>query len=461
MIMTGMNSNPSERARVDDSSGKQPQKDRKGMPEFRKDAVTGQWVIIARERAKRPFAFNMTRQPPQEGPCPFCRSEERQTPSEVLAYRPPGSMRDAPDWWLRVVPNKYPALVAHEPVRRAGNGMYDMINGMGIHEVVIETPRHDAHIATMTTHEVEEIIWAYRDRTVEMCKDPRLEYVMIFKNHRAEAGASLDHPHSQIIATPIIPKRVEEELNGAQRYFEYKERCVFCDMIAQEIKDNERIVFESDLFISFMPYASRFPFECCILPKEHASFFHDIQRTRSRISPRSCTRHPASEEHSQRSPVQLDASHDTAAQQREPLLSLAHGDYPELTRPAGFRVGYGFLYQSVCTRGRCTRLVAGAAAVETVRERGDPGRSSRESPGAPEPPGCCATGDGIAMERATTPACTQLHSPREAIEERQPLGILWNFGLLVSVDARIPVLTGVPTAIRGADSCRPEASAPG
>jgi UDPglucose--hexose-1-phosphate uridylyltransferase len=250
-----------------------------GMPEFRKDPVTGRWVIIASERARRPSAFIMDRTLRQEGFCPFCPGNERHTPDEVLAYRPAGSAPNRPDWWLRVVPNKYPALVRDHPVHRSGSGMYDRIDGMGVHEVFIETPNHDEHIGLMPERQIEEIIWAYRDRFVEMHKDQRLEYVMIFKNHQREAGASLDHPHSQMIAMPIVPKRVQEELDGAQRFYDYKERCVFCDIIAEEQRENQRVVIENELFIAIMPFASRFPFECWILPKKHTSSFHDIQKS--------------------------------------------------------------------------------------------------------------------------------------------------------------------------------------
>jgi UDPglucose--hexose-1-phosphate uridylyltransferase len=128
------------------------------MPEFRKDPVNGRWVIIATERAKRPAAFIMEKTPRQEGFCPFCTGNEVHTPEEVLAYRSPSTARNAPGWWVRVVPNKFPALVANEPVKRSGDGMYDRINGMGQHEVIIETPDHHGHIGDMDPWQVEEII---------------------------------------------------------------------------------------------------------------------------------------------------------------------------------------------------------------------------------------------------------------------------------------------------------------
>lgn len=250
------------------------------MPEFRKDPVTGRWVIIASERARRPSAFVMAKKTmPLADDCPFCPGHENHTPNEVLAYRPPHSQHDSPGWWVRVVPNKFPALSSTVDLERSGDGMYDRITGIGRHEVVIEHPGHDTGIADMPAEQIQEIIWAYRDRMLAMRQDPRIEYVMIFKNHLHEAGASLKHPHSQIISLPIVPKRAQEELTGAKEYYRYKERCVYCDMIAQELKDDLRIVYENEQFISFVPFAAIQPFECWILPKHHGAFFHDIQKS--------------------------------------------------------------------------------------------------------------------------------------------------------------------------------------
>jgi UDPglucose--hexose-1-phosphate uridylyltransferase len=133
-------------------------------------------------------------------------------------------------------------------------------------------------MADYAVKDVEEILWAYRDRMLELLKDARLRYIMIFKNHKKEAGASLDHPHSQIIALPIVPKRVKEELDGAKEYYVFKERCVFCDMIRQERESRIRVIEENDDFLAFAPFASRFPFETWILPKQHAIHFIDIQK---------------------------------------------------------------------------------------------------------------------------------------------------------------------------------------
>ncbi|MBI5155369.1 galactose-1-phosphate uridylyltransferase [Candidatus Poribacteria bacterium] len=249
------------------------------MPELRKDPVTGRWVIISAERAKRPA--KLVRPVPTnkiDAFDPFLPGGEDKTPGEVLAYRPPGSAANSPGWWLRVVPNKFPALETQGEIRRSGDGMYDLMNGIGQHEIVIETPDADIQLPDMDEEQVQEVIWAFRDRSVEMHKDSRFRYVLIFKNYGKEAGASIWHPHSQIIALPIVPKNVQEELEGARRYHDYKERCVYCDMSHQEIKDQRRIVMENDGFVAFCPYAPRFPFETWILPKPHEQFFSDVTK---------------------------------------------------------------------------------------------------------------------------------------------------------------------------------------
>lgn len=248
------------------------------MPELRKDPVTNRWVIIATERAKRPSQYGKIEEERKGGFCPFCPGNEKTTPPEVLSYRSSNSLRDQEGWWLRVVPNKFPALQLEGPFKRSGQGMYDRMTGFGGHEVLVESPHHDHTYADLPEEQIQEIIWALRDRTVELRKDRRMKYIMIFKNWGREAGASLEHPHTQIIGLPIVPKRVQEELAESAKYYDFKERCVFCDIIQQELSDAERIVAENDSFLSFMPFASRFPFETWIIPKEHSSFFNDIQK---------------------------------------------------------------------------------------------------------------------------------------------------------------------------------------
>jgi len=246
------------------------------MPELRKDPVTGRWVIIATERAKRPKSFNISKAPRQTGPCPFCPGNEGMTPPEISAVRPHGGEPNNGGWSLRVVPNKYPALRIEGGLDRKGEGMFDKMNGIGAHEVIIETPDHEKSIADLSEAQVADIIRAYKTRTQDLERDARFRYVLIFRNHGATAGASLDHAHSQIIATPIVPKRVQEEIHGATQYYEYKERCVFCDMISEETAAGKRVILENDEFVVISPFAARFPFETWLLPKKHASNFSQL-----------------------------------------------------------------------------------------------------------------------------------------------------------------------------------------
>ncbi len=250
------------------------------MAELRRDLVIGRWVIISTDRGKRPSDFSVEEFPGGEGKkCPFCEGNEAMTPPEILSYRKKGTDPNNPGWWIRVVPNKFPALRIEGKLNKRGKGIYDMMNGVGAHEVIIETPQHIDDISSLEQKVVEEVIWTYRARMMDLMKDPRFEYVLIFKNRGREAGASLNHSHSQLIATPIVPKRVEEELAGSKEYFDFKERCVFCDIMCQEIDLKERVLWEDKNFLSFCPFASRFPYEIWILPKKHNSDFKEINQS--------------------------------------------------------------------------------------------------------------------------------------------------------------------------------------
>ena len=206
------------------------------MPELRRDPVLGRWVIIATERGKRPSDFNQESEGAKGNPasCPFCPGNEEMTPPEVGAVRPPGSQPDSAGWKLRVMPNKFPALRIEGQLGRQGVGLYDKMNGVGAHEVVVENPNHFNDLDQRELEENFLVYKAYRERIVDLSRDERFEYVLVFRNFGSRAGASLTHPHSQIIATPIIPKRVIEELQGTQQHYRFKKRCLFCDIIDQE-----------------------------------------------------------------------------------------------------------------------------------------------------------------------------------------------------------------------------------
>jgi UDPglucose--hexose-1-phosphate uridylyltransferase len=240
------------------------------LPELRKDPVTGRWVIISTERAKRPSDFIRDQVLPKLGSvCPFCPGNEDRTPPEILAYRENGNGA----WRLRVVANKFPALRVEGQLNRQGDGIYDKMNGVGAHEVIIETPEHKISLGELAEKRIEDLFWAFRDRVVDLRRDHRLSYILLFKNHGEAAGASLEHTHSQLIALPVVPKRVQEEIDGGQRYFDFRERCVFCDIIQQEAASGSRIVLETDEIQVISPYAPRFPFETWIIPKQHSSHF--------------------------------------------------------------------------------------------------------------------------------------------------------------------------------------------
>jgi UDPglucose--hexose-1-phosphate uridylyltransferase len=238
--------------------------------------VVGRWVIISTERARRPLDFP-TKQAERMsgGPCVFCAGQEARTPDEVWALRPGGTAPNTPGWLARVVPNKFPALRIEGNLERSGEGMYDRMNGVGAHEVVIEAPDHAAKIEQLPVTHLAEVLRAYRERIIDLAKDPRLQYVMVFKNHGPAAGASLDHSHSQLIATPIVPLMVEEELSGAFQHFRMKQRCIWCDILRQERHDGGRVVLEEEGFIALAPFAPRFPFETWVLPVAHESRYEE------------------------------------------------------------------------------------------------------------------------------------------------------------------------------------------
>lgn len=247
------------------------------MPELRKDPIIGRWVIISTERGKRPTDFTSVPTGRGGGFCPFCAGNESKTPPEVFAYRRPDSAKNGPGWWVRVVSNKFPALEIEGDLNRQGVGIYDKMNGVGAHEVIIETPDHEKSLSDLGETHVTEILLAWKQRMLDLKKDTRFRYILIFKNHGEAAGASLEHSHTQLIAMPIVPKRVWEEIEGSRRYYDYKERCIFCDIVSQEISDDVRVVCANENFISIEPFAARFPFETWLLPKKHLPAFEELE----------------------------------------------------------------------------------------------------------------------------------------------------------------------------------------
>ncbi len=175
-----------------------------------------------------------------------------------------------------MVPSKFPSLRVEGELDRKGEGLYDRMNGVGAHEVILETTDHLASLASLPDKQVADLMFAVRDRILDLRKDQRFRYILVFKNHGEPAGATLEHPHSQLIALPVVPKRVQEELDGARRYFEFRERCIFCDMVQQELETQKRVVLETEHFVVLCPYAARFPFETWIVPRRHESHYESL-----------------------------------------------------------------------------------------------------------------------------------------------------------------------------------------
>lgn len=251
------------------------------MPQLRRDPVIGRWVIIATERAKRPdqFAGSMEKEALEPGEkCPFCEGNESLTPPEIYALRKPGTRPNTPGWEVRVIPSITPLLNIEGDLDRRGRGLYDLMNARGAHEIIIESPRHMQE-AAVSREQLTKSLNVVLDRIQDLERDPRIKYVLMFKNYgKAAGGGHIRHSRLQIIGTPVNLKRVKEELAGAKAYFSYRERCIFCDIIKQEAEAAKRIVAESRNFIAIMPFASRFPFETWFMPKFHACDFYKIDR---------------------------------------------------------------------------------------------------------------------------------------------------------------------------------------
>jgi UDPglucose--hexose-1-phosphate uridylyltransferase len=246
------------------------------MPELRHDPIQRRWVIIASERGRRPEDFAHPQDTTPVGFCPFCEGNESKTPPEIIAVRHNGSAPNQPGWQVRVVPNKFPALRIEGGLDRKGFGVHDRMNGVGAHEVIIETPQHDVNMSDMPVEAIERVLWVYRERLIDLSRDQRFKYILIFKNYGAAAGASLSHPHSQLIATPVTPLTLAGELTSAKEHYHDKERCLFCDMIQQELESGERIVLCNDQFVALTPFASRFPFEIFLAPRYHHHSYAEI-----------------------------------------------------------------------------------------------------------------------------------------------------------------------------------------
>jgi UDPglucose--hexose-1-phosphate uridylyltransferase len=245
--------------------------------EIRQDKITKKWVIFAPARGKRPQAFkrpdNETRPPDIFDPqCPFCPGNEHMLPSITMEVPAAGNG----PWQTRIVPNRFPAVFPSGDTGRYQKGIYLAMKGYGRHEVIIESPKHNQQAALMSIREVSSVIETYHRRYTDLARAHENMMVMIFRNHGFQAGTSLIHPHSQFIATGMVPKYIQWREEAAQRYFDEWGRCVYCEIIEFESRDRRRVIFENPSFLAFVPFAAEVPFEILIMPKKHRADFGHV-----------------------------------------------------------------------------------------------------------------------------------------------------------------------------------------
>ncbi len=224
--------------------------------ELRKDPITQSWVIQEETESEWPDL----------GACPLCPGQEALCPPNVYEYP-----YRAVNWQVKVIPHLRPLYRIEGDAQRRAEGLYDKMRGLGAHEIVVENPSHHLQLTDLSDEQVAQVLRAYVSRITDLKKDQRFRYVTVFRNHGALAGRELNHPHSQVTATPFIPRRVGYELRSAQRYFMLKERCLFCDILHQELTQKVRTVEWDDQFVAFCPFASRVPYETWVMPIKHSS----------------------------------------------------------------------------------------------------------------------------------------------------------------------------------------------
>src|SRR6266571_4177071 len=262
------------------------------MPELRYNVITHDWVIIATERAKRPEEFAKKKDkkvlPVHVPTCPFCPGNEKMTPPETYvvsdttlrqsSLRPSSgpAAGSATGWRVRVTPNKFAALAYEGARERCIQGVRRTVSGVGIHEVIVETPDHSNTTARRSDREMEILIQTYLNRFKAASADPRVEQVTLFKNHGEAAGTSLEHPHSQLIGTPVITSQLRERLINSLRHYDEYGECIFCRLQEVELNEGVRVVYETPHFVALVQFAALTPFSILIMPRRHMACFSEI-----------------------------------------------------------------------------------------------------------------------------------------------------------------------------------------
>lgn len=311
------------------------------MPELRYNVLTRDWVIIATERAKRPDQFVRKKGEKKTLPsfvanCPFCPGNEKMTPAETYV------VPDTKGWRVRVTPNKFAAVAAQGERQRSNQGIRRTVTGVGLHEVIVETPDHSKTTALLGDPEVETIVQTYLNRFKFATADPRVEQVTIFKNHGDAAGTSLEHPHSQMIATPVITTQLRDRLFNALNHFDEFGECIFCRVLELELKEGARVVLETQHFIALIPFAALTPFSMLIMPRRHMACFSEMNDAEAADLARNLRRTLAKLYHGLDDPdfnyvVRTAPMEYTGVKYYHWYVSII----PRLTKMAGFELGSG------------------------------------------------------------------------------------------------------------------------
>ncbi|MGI5912797.1 MAG: galactose-1-phosphate uridylyltransferase [Syntrophomonadaceae bacterium] len=245
--------------------------------ELRKDMVRDNWVIIATDRALKPndFPINKTWEKERKSGqqfCPFCEGNEIYTTEEIAAFRDNNTLPDTPGWTIRTIPNKFSAFKLDGALELKQSGIFESCNGLGQHEVVVETPQHGVEFYELPVEKIKQIYIMLQQRYNHLAGDPRVKYIQIYKNQGLFAGASLEHSHSQILALPSVPR----ENQGLIKYYNHEGKCLLCKIKEEELASRERLVYESEHFLLICPYASRFSYETWLIPRRHTEHFAGI-----------------------------------------------------------------------------------------------------------------------------------------------------------------------------------------
>ncbi len=326
------------------------------MSQMRKDILTGSWVITAETNTVRPSDFYFTKVTKEAAFCPFCESNEAATPPEIFAIRDSNSSPNGPGWDVRVVSNSRPRLRVEGDLGRRAQGIHDLMNGIGAHEIIVETPHHAPSLHDLDIPQLSKVICAYRSRMIDLRGDERIRYVLIFKNHGMEAGAhTITHSISQLMALAVTPLAIKTKLMIARDYFTMKERCIYCDVVQQEIRSAQRLIAENSDFVAFAPFASRFPFEMAVFPKAHDSAFSRIGEARienlARVLKDILTRLDRTVGSP---PYNLVLQDRPFLRQREGYWTTIEDDFhwhieilPQVSRITGFEWASGFFYNPI------------------------------------------------------------------------------------------------------------------